>query len=125
MLVPVMEQAKRDGLRTDNPAQVCGWQKLYAQIEDELDDPRSLALPDWSTLVTLANALVARSADEYQGWGDVVTFAACTASWIGEVSGCWVGDIDTSTWTVRRQITPGPADSTTREPRATAAATSR
>ncbi|WKG11764.1 hypothetical protein QX204_10020 [Nocardia sp. PE-7] len=73
------------GLRIDNPAQVRGWQELYAQIEDELDDPRSLALPDLSTLVTLANALVARSADEYHGWGDVVTFAACTASRIGEV----------------------------------------
>ncbi|MFG1772784.1 hypothetical protein ACIBEH_27855 [Nocardia salmonicida] len=73
------------GLRIDNPAQVRGWQELYAQIEDELDDPRSLALPDWSTLGTSANALVARSADEYHGWGDVVTFAVCTASRIGEV----------------------------------------
>lgn len=110
VLVRVMEQAKRDGLRPDNPAQIRGWQKLYAQIEDELDDPRSLALPDWASLTTLANALVARSSGEYQGWGDVVTFAACTASRIGEVSGCRVGDIDTTTWTwtVRRQTTPGP-----------------
>lgn len=36
VLVRVIEQAKRDGLRIDNPAQVRGWQKLYAQIEDEL-----------------------------------------------------------------------------------------
>ncbi|MFD4441647.1 tyrosine recombinase XerC [Nocardia sp. NPDC058519] len=110
VLVRVMEQAKRDGLRPDNPAQVRGWQKLYVQIEDELDDPRSLALPNWSALVTLSAALVARSADEYQGWGDVITFAACTASRIGEVSGCRVGDIDTKNWiwTVRRQTTPGP-----------------
>ncbi|MGW8538714.1 site-specific integrase [Rhodococcus qingshengii] len=69
-----------------------------------------MALPDWPTLVTSSNALVARSADEYQSWGDVATFAACTASRIGEISGCRVGDIDTATWTwtVRRQTTPGP-----------------
>ncbi len=110
VLVRVMEQAVRDEIRETNPARVRGWQKLYQQIEDELDDPRSLALPNWSALVTLADALVARSADRYQGWGDVVIFAACTASRIGEVSGCRVGDIDTDTWTwrVRRQTTPGP-----------------
>ncbi|MBF6288716.1 site-specific integrase [Nocardia cyriacigeorgica] len=47
---------------------------------------------------------------QYQGWGDVVIFAACTASRIGEVSGCRVGDIDTENWTwrVRRQTTPSP-----------------
>ncbi|WP_280480231.1 tyrosine-type recombinase/integrase [Nocardia cyriacigeorgica] len=105
-----MEQAKRDNIRESNPARIRGWQKLYEQIEDELDDPRSLALPNWSALVTLADALVARSAGRYQGWGDVVIFAACTASRIGEVSGCRVGDIDTETWTwrVRRQTTPSP-----------------
>ncbi|KZM74056.1 integrase [Nocardia terpenica] len=110
MLVRVMEQAKRDGLRSDNPAHIRGWQKLYQQIEDELDDPRSLALPDWAALTTLANALVERSADHYQGWGDVVVFGACTAARIGEVSGCRVRDIDTKTWTwtVRRQTTPSP-----------------
>jgi integrase len=110
VLVRVMEQAVRDEIRETNPARVRGWQKLYQQIQDELDDPRSLALPNWSALVTLADALVARSADRYQGWGDVVIFAACTASRIGEVSGCRVGDIDTDTWTwrVRRQTTPGP-----------------
>lgn len=110
VLVRVMEQAKRDNIRESNPARIRGWQKLYEQIEDELDDPRSLALPNWSALVTLADALVARSAGRYQGWGDVVIFAACTASRIGEVSGCRVGDIDTENWTwrVRRQTTPSP-----------------
>jgi hypothetical protein len=29
----------------------------YARAEDELDDPRSLALPDWATLTRLADAL--------------------------------------------------------------------
>lgn len=73
-------------------------------------DPRSLALPDWDTLIRLADALVARSADQHGGWGDVTVFAACTAARIGEVSGCRVGDIDTRTWvwTVRRQTTPSP-----------------
>ncbi|MFC9488235.1 tyrosine-type recombinase/integrase [Streptomyces hydrogenans] len=110
LLVRVMEQAVRDGIIKINPARVTGWQKLYKQAEDELLDPRALALPDWEALVELAGALVAASYGEYQGWGDVVLFAACTAARIGEVSGCRVGDIDTTTWiwTVRRQTTPAP-----------------
>nr|WP_086864336.1 site-specific integrase [Amycolatopsis lexingtonensis] len=110
VLVRVMEQALRDGIIDRNPARVTGWQQEYKRAEDELDDPRSLALPDWISLTTLANALVARSSGEYRGWGDVVLFAACTAARIGEVSGCRVADIDTSswTWTVRRQTTPSP-----------------
>ncbi|MGW7710099.1 tyrosine-type recombinase/integrase [Streptomyces sp. JV184] len=110
VLVRVMEQAVRDGIIKVNPARVTGWQKLYKQAEDELLDPRALALPDWETLVVLADALVAASHDEYRGWGDVVIFAACTAARIGEISGCRVGDIDTTQWiwTVRRQTTPAP-----------------
>ncbi|MFH8401360.1 hypothetical protein ACH4E9_28505 [Streptomyces anulatus] len=65
-----------------------GWQKLYKQAEDELLAPRALALPDWETLIALADALVAASHDEYRGWGEVVIFAACTAARIGEISGC-------------------------------------
>jgi integrase len=110
VLVRVMEQAVRDGLRDQNPARVTGWQQQYKQAEDELDDPRSLALPDWHTLTRLSDALVANSADQYQGWGDVVEYAACTAARIGEVSGCRVKDIDVDewTWNVRRQTTPSP-----------------
>jgi integrase len=110
VLVRVMEQALRDGLIDRNPARITGWQREYARAEDELDDPRSLALPSWHVLATLADALVAKSADHYQGWGDVVLFAACTAARIGEVSGCRVGDINTKewTWTVRRQTTTAP-----------------
>ncbi|GAA0902357.1 hypothetical protein GCM10009557_78360 [Virgisporangium ochraceum] len=72
--------------------------------------PRSLALPDWDSLVWLASSLVKHSANRFAGWGDVVMFAACTAARIGEVSGVRAGDIDrdTWTWTVRRQTTPGP-----------------
>lgn len=92
-LVRIMEQAVRDGIIDRNPARLTGWQREYQRAEDALDDPRALALPDWPALVELAAALVARSHDRYQGWGDVVTFAASTATWI---------------WTVRRQTTTGP-----------------
>ncbi|MEU3430862.1 site-specific integrase [Streptomyces gardneri] len=69
-----------------------------------------MALPDWEALAELADALVAASYGEYRGWADVILFAACTAARIGEVSGCRVGDIDTTNWiwTVRRQTTPAP-----------------
>lgn len=109
-LVRILEQAVRDGIIDRNPARITGWQREYQRAEDELDDPRSLALPDWQSLVDLADALVARAADQYAGWGDVVIFAACTAARIGEVSGVRVGDIDlnTWTWTVRRQTTTNP-----------------
>ncbi|MEV5987546.1 tyrosine-type recombinase/integrase [Streptomyces sp. NPDC052051] len=108
--VRVMEQAVRDRIITVNPARVTGWQKLYKQAKDELRDPRALALPDWETLIHLADTLIAASHDQYRGWGDVVLFAACTAARIGEISGCRVGDIDTRQWiwTVRRQTTPAP-----------------
>jgi integrase len=110
VLVRVMEQAVRDGIMDRNPARVIGWQRDYQRAEDELDDPRSLALPDWQALCDLAAALVARSADHFEGWGEVVIFAACTAARIGEVSGIRCADIDRDawTWTVRRQTTPSP-----------------
>lgn len=110
VLVRVMEQAVRDGIVDRNPARVTNWQHEYRKAEDELDDPRSLALPDWATLTRLADAVVAQSSGQYQGWGDVVIFAACTAARIGEVSGCRVKDIDTKEWKwqVRRQTTTAP-----------------
>jgi integrase len=106
----LMEQAVRDELIDRNPVKVSGWQRMFEQVEDELEDPRALALPDWKTLVALADALVAASHGNYRGWGDVVIFAACTATRIGEVSGCRVGDIDVDdwVWVLRRQTTPGP-----------------
>ena len=110
ILVRVMEQAVRDGIIDRNPARVTGWQRDYQQAEDELDDPRSLALPDWESLCDLAAALVQRSVGHFAGWGETVIFAACTAARIGEVSGARRADIDQAawTWTVRRQTTPGP-----------------
>lgn len=110
MLSRVTEQAVRDGIVDRNPARVTGWQREYQRAEDELDDPRSLALPDWKTLTLIAAALVDRSADGYAGWGDVVVFAACTAARIGEVAGVRARGIDRQswTWTVRRQTTPSP-----------------
>ncbi|WP_329173355.1 tyrosine-type recombinase/integrase [Streptomyces sp. NBC_01477] len=110
VLVRVMEQAVRDGIVDHNPARVVGWQQQYKHAEDELDDPRSLALPDWDALDKLAVALVARSAGGFEGWADVVRFEACTATRIGEVSGVRAGDINREQWTweVCRQTTPGP-----------------
>ncbi|MEV4342299.1 hypothetical protein [Streptomyces sp. NPDC049590] len=101
VLVRVMEQAVRDGIITDNPARVTGWQKLYKQTEDEFRDPRALALPDWDSLVRPADAFVAAFHDHYRGWGEVVVFAACAAARIGEVSGCHVQDT--------RPVDPGRA----------------
>jgi len=110
ILVRVMEQALRDGIIDRNPARISGWQREYQAAIDELDDPRSLALPDWESLVGLAQALVARSHGRLAGWGEVVEFAAGTAARIGEVSGVRKEDVDRDTWlwTVRRQTTPGP-----------------
>jgi integrase len=110
VLVRVMEQAVRDGIIDRNPARVTGWQHEYQRAEDELDDPRSPALPGWEALTLLAAALPERSADNFAGWGEVVIFAACTAARIGEVSGVRAGDLDREAWiwTVRRQTTPGP-----------------
>ncbi|MFB8001553.1 tyrosine-type recombinase/integrase [Nocardia sp. NPDC056000] len=106
----VMDQAVRDEVIDRNRVEVPGWQRQYTRREDELNNPRALALPDWQTLTELADALVAASADRFRGWGDVAMFAACTAARIGEVAGCRVGDIDTDTWlwSLRRQTTPGP-----------------
>ena len=56
--VRVMEQALRDGIIDRNPARVTGWQREYKLTEDELEDPRALALPDWNALSMLAHALV-------------------------------------------------------------------
>ncbi|GAB3383795.1 hypothetical protein GCM10027360_67160 [Amycolatopsis echigonensis] len=61
------EQAHRDELISQNPARIAEWQREFEMAEDELDDPRSLALPDWPTLLRLADALVARSSDEFVG----------------------------------------------------------
>jgi hypothetical protein len=52
--------------------------------EEELDNPRSLALPDWDALQQLGAALVARSHGRFAGWADIVEFTACTVARIGE-----------------------------------------
>jgi integrase len=110
ILVRVLEQARRDGIVELNRARVTGWQREYQQAEDELDNPRSLALPDWDALHQLGAALVARSHGRYAGWADIVEFTACTAARIGETSGVRRADINRQVWTwnVRRQTTPAP-----------------
>jgi hypothetical protein len=86
ILVRVPEQAVRNGIIDQNRARITGWQREYQLAEDELDDPRALALANWQALEQLAAALVARSADHFPGWRDVVEFTACTAARIGETS---------------------------------------
>ncbi|GAA2264170.1 site-specific integrase [Kitasatospora cystarginea] len=110
MLSRIFEQAIVDGILERNPAHITGWQREYQQVEDELRDPRSLALRDWGALTELADALVAASYKRYRGWGDVVVHSACTATRIGEVSGVRARDVDTDKWllTCRRQTTPAP-----------------
>jgi hypothetical protein len=105
-----LDEAVREGIIDRNPARVTGWQNQYQRAQDELDDPRSLALCDWEALTELADALVDASYDHYRARGDVVVFTACTACRIGEASGVRVGAIDTRTWiwTVRHQTTTAP-----------------
>ncbi len=69
ILVRILDQAVRDGIIDRNPAKVTGWQREYQRAEDELDDPRLLALPNWEALTRLAAAVVEQSADKYPGWG--------------------------------------------------------
>ncbi len=54
-LVRVMEQAVRDGIVDRNPARVIGWQREFRRAEEELDDPRALALPNWQALCERAS----------------------------------------------------------------------
>jgi hypothetical protein len=54
ILVRIMEQAVRDGIIDRNPARVTEWQREFQRAEDELDDPRSLAVPTWSAPQELA-----------------------------------------------------------------------
>ncbi|MFI9331200.1 tyrosine-type recombinase/integrase [Kitasatospora sp. NPDC052868] len=110
MLSRIFEQAIVDGILERNPAHITGWQHEFQQAEDELRDPRTLALRDWDALIELADALVEASYNRYRGWGDVVVHSACTATRIGEVSGVRARDVDTDKWllTCRRQTTPAP-----------------
>lgn len=55
ILVRVMEQAVRDEWIDRNPARLAGWQRQYREIEDELDNSRALAPPNWNALEELAN----------------------------------------------------------------------
>lgn len=90
------------------PGTRLGWQRAYQYAEDELGNPRALALPDCAVLQQLAAALVARSHGRFAGLGDIAEFTARTAARIGETSGLRRADINTTTWTskVCRQTTP-------------------
>ncbi|OKI03012.1 integrase [Streptomyces sp. CB02056] len=110
MLSRIFEQAIVDGILERNPTHITGWQHEFQQAEDELRDPRTLALRDWDALTELADALVEASYNRYRGWGDVVVHSACTATRIGEVSGIRARDVNTDKWLLicRRQTTPAP-----------------
>ncbi|UYB42367.1 tyrosine-type recombinase/integrase [Streptomyces sp. Je 1-4] len=99
VLVRVLEQAVRDGVLDANPARVAGWQQEYQRAQAERTAPRALALPDADALERLAVTLVQRSSDGYEGWGDIVRFAAWTGTRFSEVSALQAQDIDASTWT--------------------------
>ncbi|MEV7124031.1 hypothetical protein [Kitasatospora griseola] len=59
MLHRILRQAVADGLIANEPARVTGWQHELRQAEDELLEPRALALrDDWDALTELADALV-------------------------------------------------------------------
>ena len=47
-LARVLDQAVRDEVIDRNRVDVSGWRRQLARHEDELDDPRALALPDWT-----------------------------------------------------------------------------
>ncbi|MFJ9125340.1 tyrosine-type recombinase/integrase [Streptomyces sp. NPDC102340] len=123
MLARITRQATRDGWLTQPPVPLKGWQRLYLNAQDAEAEPRGLALPDFTTLRELADALTNASHQHYPGWGHAVIFAACTGARIGEVSGVRARDIDTHHWLwhARRQTTPAPGglvDKTTKGRRA-------
>jgi hypothetical protein len=68
ILVRMLEQARRDGIVELNRPRVTGWQREYQHAEDELDNPRVLALPDWVRSRKLGAAPVARSHGRFAGW---------------------------------------------------------
>ncbi|MEU8994124.1 tyrosine-type recombinase/integrase [Streptomyces caniferus] len=111
VLVRVLEQAVRDGVLDANPARVAGWQQEYQRAQSERTTPRALALPDVQALERLATTLVQRSSDGYEGWGDIVRFAAWTGTRFSEVSALQAQDIDMGTWTwqVQRFTVSAPA----------------
>ncbi|MFE1320921.1 tyrosine-type recombinase/integrase [Kitasatospora phosalacinea] len=119
MLHRILHQAVADGLIAHAPAHPTGWQHELQQAEDELLEPRSLALRDWDALAELSDALVDASHDHYRSWGDVIVHSACTATRIGEVSGVRAMDIDTAQWilTCRRQTTPAPGGLVDKRPK--------
>ncbi|WP_354642937.1 hypothetical protein [Kitasatospora camelliae] len=65
MLSRTFEQAIVDGILDRNPAHITGWQHQFQRAEDELRDPRTLALRGWDALIELADALVEASYNRY------------------------------------------------------------
>ncbi|WP_228821700.1 MULTISPECIES: hypothetical protein [Nocardia] len=64
-LARVLDQAVHDEVIDRNRVDVSGWRRQLARREDELDDPRALALPDWATLEQLMTALTEASSGHF------------------------------------------------------------
>ena len=94
VLTRIMEQALRDGIIDRNPARVTGWQREYQRAEDELDDPRSLALADWDALTAAGRRASGPIDGALPRLGGRRHHCACTAARIGEISGVRNTDID-------------------------------
>ncbi|WP_152363718.1 site-specific integrase [Microlunatus speluncae] len=107
-LVLVLDEAVRDELLKRNPARDRARRKTVGrQPDDDVANPRDLALPDVETLNRLADAAVKKG--QHKCWGDVVVILATTAMRISEVAGLLVGDIDLDQGIVPvvRQTYPG------------------
>lgn len=107
-LVLVLDEAVRDELLTRNPARDRARRKTVGrQSDDDVANPRDLALPDVETLNRLANAAVKKG--QHKCWGDAVVILATTAMRISEVAGLLVGDVDLDQGiiSVERQTYPG------------------
>jgi hypothetical protein len=74
----MLEQARRDGIVEFNRPRVTGWQREYQHAEDELDNPRVLALPDWDALQEARRRPGRPLAWSLRRMADIVEFTART-----------------------------------------------
>lgn len=107
-LVLVLDEAVRDELLSRNPARDRARRTTVGrQSDDDVPNPRDLALPDVETLYRIADAAVMKG--RHKCWGDAVVILATTAMRISEVAGLFVADVDLDHGIipVRRQTYPG------------------
>ncbi|WP_022883666.1 tyrosine-type recombinase/integrase [Glaciibacter superstes] len=108
-LVRVLDEAVRDGMLTINPAKNRAKRSLnrnaFRAQPAEQSSPRAHAIPEMSTLVTLAEAC----GKVHQSYSDFVMLAALLAARSSEVSGLQAGDVnfDKNLVVIARQTFPG------------------